>query len=71
MISFFGIRTINKLDDVDNRTTQNNLDLERFKTEAANTYSKEASTQQSLARIHDRIDEVGTDIKALLQRGHK
>jgi hypothetical protein len=32
------------------------LELANFKTDVANTYSKDISVQYSLARIHDRLD---------------
>lgn len=44
------------------------IELQKFKTDVANTYAKEATMQQSLGRIHDRIDDVANDIKQILQR---
>lgn len=55
-----------RLNDHDKQHTTCSLDLERFKTDVANNYAKEVTMQNSLARIHDRIDEVSTDIKTIL-----
>ena len=33
------------------------LDLANFRTEVANTYSKDVSVQASLGRLHDRLDD--------------
>lgn len=55
------------------------LDLANFKTEVAHNYANKAAMTTELAgirtdakesanRIHDRIDEVSTDIKTLLGR---
>ena len=55
------------------------LDLANFKTEVAKEYAKDATIQQSLSRLHERIDEqsrnsdghfkeIREDIKAILQR---
>ena len=41
--------------------------LAAHKLHVSETYAKDATTQASLARIHDRIDEVGGDIKDILK----
>jgi hypothetical protein len=38
------------------------LELANFKTEVAKDYAKDASVQQSLARIHERIDLVDSNV---------
>lgn len=56
------------------------VELQKFKTHVSENYSREVSTQASLARVHERIDKLGDivedktneiskDIKILLQRG--
>src|SRR4051794_40996513 len=35
------------------------LELANFKTEVAKDYAKDATVQQSLGRIHERIDDLG------------
>lgn len=60
-----------KLDDHDKQHAHCTLELANFKTEVAKEYAKDVTVQQSLGRIHDRIDDVATDIKTLLQRGLK
>lgn len=48
------------------------LELSNFKTHVSENYAKETNMQQSLARIHDRIDtgfeELRTDIKTILTK---
>jgi len=41
--------------------------LDSYKIEAANTFAKEESMQASLARVHDRIDDVSSDTKEILK----
>jgi hypothetical protein len=38
-----------------------------FKLDVVNTYAKESSVQMSLGRIHDRLDSISEDIKALIK----
>ena len=66
VISFFGIRTINGLDDVIKESKQNIVDLERFKTDVATNYVREASLARLYQRMDDGFDEIRSDIKALL-----
>ena len=40
------------------------LELANFKTEVAKEYAKEATIQQSLSRIHERMDEGNRDTQA-------
>lgn len=55
-----------RLDDHDKQHTHCTLELSQFKTEVATNYAKDITVQQSLARIHDRIDDVASDIKTIL-----
>lgn len=59
----FGIRGIISA----HKKAEDNKDaLNTFKLEASNTFAKETSVQASLGRIHDRIDGMADDIKAIL-----
>lgn len=51
-----------RLDDHDKQHNNCSLELANFKTEVANNYAKDASVQQSLARIHERIDTVNNSM---------
>lgn len=77
VMGFLMKRTVTRLDDDldaheerlnehDRQHTSCSLELANFKTEVANNYAKDATVQQSLSRIHDRIDEVSSDIKKLI-----
>lgn len=74
IIAFFTQRIIGDVDYLKKSDVDAKLDLANFKTEVAKDYAKDQSVQQSLARIHDRLDdgfgELRNDIKALLQKGH-
>lgn len=65
-LSFFTKKTVNKVDNNALDITKQALDLERFKTFVSDTYVKESS----LNRVHDRLDDMGNDIKTLLKEGH-
>lgn len=43
-------------------------DLAAHKLDAEKRFAKEETMQASLGRIHDRIDEIGSDIKVLIGR---
>jgi hypothetical protein len=45
---------------------QADLALAAYKLEVERTFAKDTSVQTSLARIHDRMDEIGDDIKKLI-----
>jgi hypothetical protein len=51
-------RTLGRVDKIEARGNENHDDLKDFKTEVAKDYAKEASMQLSLARIHDRMDDM-------------
>lgn len=61
-------RAIRDIDNLEEHMQRSDLDHADFKTHVANTYSKEASTQASLSRIHDRIDKLPGEIVALIDR---
>jgi len=42
-------------------------DQMQFRLESEKTYAKDTSVQNSLSRIHDRLDDVSTDIKTLIR----
>ncbi len=44
------------------------LRLEMFKTHVSEHYAKDASVQQSLARIHDRMDSGFKEIREALRK---
>lgn len=58
IIGWFSKRTVETLDKVEEATNNNTLDLAKYKTEVAMLYAKEASVQESLGRVHDRIDDI-------------
>ena len=43
-------------------------DLAATKLDNEKRFAKEETMQMSLSRLHDRLDEVGRDIKTLVQR---
>jgi hypothetical protein len=45
---------------------QSELALAAYKLEVERSFAKEVSVQASLGRIHDRMDEIGDDIKKLI-----
>jgi hypothetical protein len=49
----------------------NALELEKYKTHVSEIYAKDATMQQSLARLHERIDDIGIDIKTLIREAKK
>lgn len=78
LLSWLGRRTINRVDtDIerlggDVKALQKSdsdckLDLANFKTEVAKEYAKDTTMQQSLARIHEKIEKLAdkTMVEAL------
>jgi hypothetical protein len=74
LLRFFTKREINKVDEgfrdmktrvanAEEKNHANELNLSNFKTHVSETYAKEATMQQSLARIHDRMDEGFTELR--------
>lgn len=49
------------------RQTDLELNVISNKLEASNLYAKEINVQQTLARLHDRLDDVSKDIKELIR----
>ena len=43
-------------------------DINEFKLDAEKRFAKEETMQASLSRIHDRMDDIGSDIKQILTR---
>lgn len=70
VVSFFTKRVINDVDYLKKSDADCRLDLANFKTEVAKDYAKRESTQQSLARIHDKMesgfDTLHKDVKSIL-----
>ena len=71
IVGFFTKRVIQDVDkmkqahsDCKLDLANSKLDLANFKTEVSDNYVK----QNTLERLHDRIDEVQRDIKTILQR---
>lgn len=56
---------INKVND---KADDNVKELDKHKLHVSETYAKEMTMQQSLGRLHDRIDDVATDIKTILSK---
>jgi hypothetical protein len=48
------------------RTSEQGESLAEFKLHVSDNYAKEISTQQSLSRIHERIDKMGDNLDAKL-----
>lgn len=67
IIGYFTKRTIDDLDEVSKKTHKLEVDLAEFKLHIANNYAKDATVQQSLGRLHDRMDAIGEDIKLLIK----
>lgn len=59
-LSFFTVRTFKKLDKIEDDHSRIKEDLAHYKLHVSDNYSKEAITQASLGRIHERID-IGND----------
>jgi len=61
----FGIKGIMSA----HKKAEDNKDgLAAFKLEASEKFAKEVNMQSSLGRLHDRMDDIQQDIKAILQR---
>jgi hypothetical protein len=43
------------------------IDSERYKLEAEQRFAKDIMVQATLSRLHDRIDDISTDVKAILR----
>jgi len=61
VMGFFGIRLVKQVDD-------NTKKLSEHEIQDAGKYATNADVKESLNRVHDRIDDVATDIKTLLAR---
>lgn len=68
IIAFFTKQVVNDVNRLKEMQQSDKLDLANYKTEVANNYATQNSVQQSLSRIHDRIDDMSGDIKKLLAR---
>lgn len=66
LMTFIGKRFIEDIDAAKKGMVANEIALERYKKDVADTYAKDSSVQQSLGRLHDRIDVVADDIKEIL-----
>lgn len=63
--AFVWNRAVKRMDDMEKYHYADAKDLADFKLESSKTYVKEETIQQSLSRIHGRIDDV---FEALLQK---
>lgn len=70
IIAFFTKRVVMDVDNLKKSDADCKLDLAEFKTRVATDYADKRSTQASLARIHDKMEDgFGTlhqDIKSIL-----
>lgn len=57
-----------KLKKIEDDGEKNVTELYNFRLEAEKRFAKEETLQASLSRIHDRIDDMGKDIKTLIGR---
>ena len=57
VITWLGKGVYSDVEKLKNNSHNCTLDLANFRTAVANNYVKEESMQNSLARVHDRIDE--------------
>lgn len=66
LLTWLGKGVYNDVKELKSHQQDCKLDLANFKTEVSKEYSKETSTQASLARIHDQIEKMGDkfDVKA-------
>jgi hypothetical protein len=76
-LTFLSFRAIKLLDDLRTDVNDASNEIKEHKLYSANTYAKESSVQDSLHRVHDRIDignksndenfkELRVDVKSLL-----
>jgi len=56
-VSFMTGRAVKRLDHTDEELIKLKDDVAKHKVYSANTYAKDTTTQQSLARVHERIDQ--------------
>lgn len=61
VMAFFGVRMVKQID-------KNTADISEHKIEDAGKYATNSDVKESLNRVHDRIDDMGQDIKTLLAR---
>lgn len=61
MIAFLTKRTVRRLDHADEEITKMKEDVAKHKIYSANTYAKDTTVQQSLARLHERIDQTAQE----------
>lgn len=60
-ISFMTNRAVKRLDHTDEELTKIKDAVAKDRTYIANTYAKDATVQQSLARLHERIDQTAQE----------
>ncbi len=66
IVAFFTKQVVGDVARLKDSQHSDKLDLANYKTEVANNYATQKSVHDSLSRIHDRIDDVATDIKTIL-----
>lgn len=47
---------------------EHKVDAERYKLEAEQRFAKDVMVQATLSRLHERIDEISVDTKAILRK---
>lgn len=68
IIAFFTKRVVNDVAELQRNSAKCEVDLANYKTHVSDNYAKETTMQQSLSRIHDRIDDMATDIKTIISK---
>lgn len=68
IIGYFVKKNDAEMNKTQNAQQKTDKELSDFKLHISENYSREANTQASLGRIHDRLDDLSTDIKKLLAR---
>lgn len=75
VMAFFFKRTIDNIDaahegivSVDKRLSAHELEVEKFKTHVGHIYAKDANIQQSLSRVHERMDDIHSDLSADIKK---
>ena len=62
IIGFFTRKVVNDVHELQDDSKACELKLANYKTEVSNTYAKEETMQNSLARVHDKMEKIGDKI---------
>lgn len=68
-IGYFVKRHDSRMSKLEEETDSNRTDLLEYKLDAEKYFAKDTTVQASLSRVHDRLDEIGDDIKTLIAQG--